>query len=428
MALMRGDIPADNNACPRSKIGRFLRDHDPQTPCLIMDVDAVARRYVRFKDSFFADASPSFSGRIFYALKANPAKEIIARLRAMGCCFDAASYEEIRKCLECGVAPEAISWGNTIKRDDQIALAHAKGVRLFAFDSIEELVKISENAPNSKVFCRIETDHHGSVCPLSAKFGCTAAEAALWLRQARQLGLEPYGISFHVGSQQIEPGQWRNAIRAAAAIYHHLREEDDIRLPMLNLGGGFPVHYRHDVPSWAVLFRTIKEAIRQYFAGFIPPDIVFEPGRAIVADAGIIRSRVLLVTYRRHCVPHSASDRCDGLDIGAPKKIGKDAAIGDKMRWAYMDVGRSNGLTEAVNHRIVYPACEERASSTGRVKTVLAGPTCDWSDVLNDHYPCLLSDRLAVGDYLHLHNTGAYTQSCSTVGFNGFAPLSSYLL
>ena len=126
------------------KIAAYFADHSPATPCLVLDVDRVEHNY-----RTLLSALPL--ARVYYAVKANPAAPILERLAGLGSSFDAASFEEIEFCLAAGAAPSAISYGNTIKKVSAIQRAHAAGVGMFAFDSIEELEKLAEHAPGARV-------------------------------------------------------------------------------------------------------------------------------------------------------------------------------------------------------------------------------------------------------------------------------------
>ena len=175
----------------------FLATRRPEGPCLVVDLDVVRENYLAFEK-----ALPD--SRIFYAVKANPAPEILRLLASLGSCFDTASVAEIEMALEAGATPDRISYGNTIKKESDIARAFELGIRLFAVDCVEEVEKIARAAPGSRVFCRVLTDGAGAEWPLSRKFGCMPAMAVDVLRQAKALGLAPYGVSFHVGSQQTD--------------------------------------------------------------------------------------------------------------------------------------------------------------------------------------------------------------------------------
>ncbi len=138
-------------------------------PCLVVDLDVVRENYVGF-----ARALPDT--RVFYAVKANPAPEVLSLLASLGSCFDTASVVEIEQVLAAGASPDRISFGNTIKKERDVARAYALGVRLFAVDCEAEVEKIARVAPGSKVFCRILCDGSGAEWPLSRKFGCVARD------------------------------------------------------------------------------------------------------------------------------------------------------------------------------------------------------------------------------------------------------------
>ncbi|HXO02810.1 MAG TPA: type III PLP-dependent enzyme, partial [Stellaceae bacterium] len=193
------------------KIARFLSENAPATPCLIVDLDIIGKAYDMLR-RYLSIAS------VYYAVKANPAAEIVAMLAEKGSNFDVASPAEISLCLDNGATPERLSFGNTIKKERDIATAYAAGVRLFAFDSEAELGKLARVAPDARVFCRILVSCEGADWPLSRKFGCTPEMAVKLLCRARDFGLDPYGVSFHVGSQQTDLGQWDGAVASAARM------------------------------------------------------------------------------------------------------------------------------------------------------------------------------------------------------------------
>ncbi|MFM7611018.1 MAG: alanine racemase, partial [Alphaproteobacteria bacterium] len=223
------------------KIARFLRDNAPPTPCLVLDVDRVEEKYRAMHAALPLT-------RIYFAVKANPAAPILERLVKLGSSFDAASFEEVQACLNAGARPEAISYGNTIKKASAIAAAHKAGVSMFAFDSIEELEKLARHAPGARVYCRILVQNEGAEWPLSRKFGCELKMARDLMLKAGDMGLDPYGISFHVGSQQTKTATYEGAIARVAMLFTDLKEAG-VKLRMVNLGGGYPVRYRAEVPG-----------------------------------------------------------------------------------------------------------------------------------------------------------------------------------
>jgi len=363
----------------------------PPTPCLVVDLEVVAAQYRRL-----ATALPMAS--VYYAVKANPAPEVLRVLVQLGSSFDVASPGEVDLCLDAGASPDMLSYGSTIKKNADIAYAYGRGVRLFAFDSIGELEKIAENAPGSGVMCRILTSNEGAEWPLSRKFGCEIDMGATLLGLARPMGLDATGVMFHVGSQQRHPHQWDDALALTARLFSELAD-CGVDLRVVNLGGGFPATYRAHVPPIEAYADAITKAMAHHF-GDQPPRTIVEPGRYIVGDAGVIRSEVVLVSRKRE---------------------------NDERRWVYLDVGIFGGLAEAIGEAIKYrvvTSCD--GGPVGSV--VLAGPTCDSVDILYERADYPLPLALTAGDTVDILSAGAYTTTYATVGFNGFEPLASYCI
>ncbi|APT57568.1 type III PLP-dependent enzyme [Roseomonas gilardii] len=371
------------------KIAQFLRDAAPATPCLVLDVDRVEENYRRLRA-----AMPQ--ARIYYAVKANPAAPILDRLVGLGSSFDAASYEEISACLDAGAAPDSISYGNTIKKESAIKAAFDRGIRMFAFDSEGELKKLARSAPGARVYCRILVGNDGAEWPLSRKFGCEIEMAKTLMIQAAELGLDPFGLSFHVGSQQTKTTAYEAAIAKAAMLFTDLQEAG-VKVRMVNLGGGYPVRYRAEVPEIDAFGAAIMGAMAQHFGNALP-DIVIEPGRFIVGDAGVVSAEVVLVSRK---------------------------AENDPVRWVYLDIGRFGGLAETEGESIKY---DFRTPHDGEDEgpVTIAGPTCDSTDTLYEKSNYRLPLALDAGDRIELLATGAYVTTYASQRFNGFAPLAEH--
>ena len=371
------------------KIARFLVEQQPATPCLVLDVD-------RVEANFRALQRALPLARIYYAVKANPARQVLERLVRLGSSFDAASFEEVAGCLDAGARPEAISYGNTIKKASAIRAAFQRGVTLFAFDSAEELEKLAVNAPGARVYCRILVENEGADWPLSRKFGTTVERAKELMLRAGSMGLDPYGLSFHVGSQQTTTRAYEVAIGKVAMLFTDLTEAG-VNLRMMNLGGGFPTRYRDPVPEIDQFGDAIMTTMTEHFGNALP-EMLVEPGRFIVGDAGLVSAEVVLVSRRD---PN------------------------DPVRWVYLDIGRFGGLAEtegeAIKYRIVTP---HDGGATGPV--AIAGPTCDGADILYERSNYRLPLALASGDRVELLSAGAYVTTYASQRFNGFAPLAEY--
>lgn len=385
-----GAAPVPGLSGAPAAVREFLDRNAPETPCLVLDLDVVRRRYAALRAAL-PDA------RVCYAVKANPDPDVVSELAALGSSFDVASPGEIDLCLSLGAAPESLSYGNPIKKAAHVAHAHERGVRLFATDSESDLDNIADAAPGSQVFCRLLVGDAGSRTPFGRKFGCTPDTAVHLLRRAADRGLDPWGVSFHIGSQQLDPVAWEHGIAAARRVFDGLAEYG-IKPRMVNLGGGLPATYTQPAPVLDDYAARIELALEQQF-GPDRPELLVEPGRHLVGDAGVLSSEVVLVT------PDSSGEG----------------------RWVYLDVGRYNGLAETEGEAITYRIRTSRdGDPAGPV--VLAGPTCDGDDVLYQHDRYELPLTLRPGDRVELLSSGAYTASYSSVGFNGFAPLPTYVV
>jgi ornithine decarboxylase len=374
-----------------ARIREFLKQRTDVGPCLVVDLDVVRENY-----SNFAKALPD--SKVFYAVKANPAPEILKLLAGLGCCFDVASMSEIEAVLAAGVTPERISYGNTVKKEREIAAAFRLGVSLFAVDCEAEVEKIARAAPASRVICRIHCDGSGAEWPLSRKFGCEPAYAADILEFAHKQGLVPHGVSFHVGSQQHNIEAWDRALASTAAVFRACAERG-IALSVVNLGGGFPARYVRKTPKLESYGKAIFRSLRKHFGNAVPETIV-EPGRGLVGNAGMIEAEVVLIAKR------------------SPE---------DEVRWVYLDIGKFHGLAETIDESIRYPirTAKDRDDTA---PCIIAGPTCDSVDVLYEKTPYPLPVSLAIGDKVLIEAAGAYTATYSSVGFNGFPPLRQYVI
>jgi ornithine decarboxylase len=362
-----------------------------QTPCLVIDVAVAAAQYHRIAAAFAG-------AQIHYAVKANPELPVLRALVAAGCKFDVAGRGEIDLCLAAGADPAALSYGHTIKKAVDVADAYARGVRTFAFDSLGELMKIAAHAPGATVLCRLLASSTGALWPLSRKFGCVPEMAADLMRRAAELGLDAAGLSFHVGSQQLDPDRWEPSIATAAELFTELRA-DGLEPRILNAGGGFPVDYRTPVAPIEEYATAIDNAMAKHF-GADRPELMIEPGRYVAAPAGVLHTSVVLVSQKSY---------------------------DDEPRWIYLDAGRFGGLAETEDEAIQYRLVTPRdGGASGPV--VLAGPTCDSVDILYQHAAYDLPLNLEVGDVVRIMGAGAYTATYASVGFNGLPPLRTLCL
>ena len=370
-----------------SRLEEYIRANAFEIPTLVLDIDKVESNYNELKAGM-----PS--ANIHYAVKANPHPAILSRLVKLGCRFDAASTQEIQMCLDVGAKPADISYGNTIKRASDIAWAWSKGILLFSADSEEELAKLADNAPGCQVFIRLLVSSAEAEWPLSRKFGCSTSYAIPLLDMARDLGLDPVGLSFHVGSQTKHPYMWYDCLDTVAAIWNVAREEGH-DLWLLNIGGGFPAYYGVDITGAAAYGAELMAAIDARFDGVTY--VMAEPGRGMTGSAGAIAAECVLVSRK---------------------------TPGDPVRWVYLNVGRFSGLAEAEGESIKYQFVTIGKESEKTTACIVAGPTCDSADVLYERNKVEFPVSLTSGDRVIIKTCGAYTSTYSTIAFNGFPPLS----
>ena len=348
------------------------------TPYLLLDL---ARAKERFAE--LAAALPGVA--VHYAVKANPHPRLLACLHAAGCRFEAASWAEVRAAIRAGAEPSTVLFTHPVKPAADIARAHQAGVWRFAADSDTELHKIAQNAPGSAVLLRLDTRATGAIGD-QGKFGIAPGRAPQLARLAISLGLTPYGLAFHVGSQTMNPAAWDAPIRQCGQIMTDLAA-DQIKLAMLDVGGGFPARYDTDPPPLASYAATITTAAAQLP---YPVQLACEPGRAIAAPAGTMIASVIGTAWRAGTLRVS------------------------------LDTGAFHGLIEALEsgRELRFPVTIPGARDRTPLPCTLTGPSCDSQDTILDEV-WLPAPR--AGDRVLIGNTGAYTTCYSgRSSFNGY--------
>jgi ornithine decarboxylase len=356
------------------KVINYIAVSDLEPPYLLMDKELV-------KEKITLIGKNIRNSKVFYAVKANPDIEVLRYLNQFGVGYEIAAEGELRMLAEIGVEPERIITSNPIKTFRFLKEAVDYGVTYFAYDSMAEIKKLKEHAPGCNVYARLTVPNEGSEWPLSKKFGVEVEEAAKLLFEAKEAGLNPVGITFHVGSQCNNVYNWNSALDKASELWD-LASANGIKLNVLDIGGGYPINYKKKVVDIPSIEAKIDKAVRQNF----PEDVqVFlEPGRPVVGDAGVFVSTV----------------------------IGK-AARGDE-NWLYIDVGVFNGLMESVGG-IKYNYV---VGSRGEPKKwTIAGPSCDSFDVIDRE---VMLPEPEIGNRILIPSAGAYTISYASE-FNGFS-------
>jgi ornithine decarboxylase len=351
------------------------------TPVLFLDFSHINTTYTRFAQAF-----PG--GLIYYAVKANANPDILRLVVSRGGGLEIASLAELERALDAGATGAQIICSNPIKNPTFLRRMHAVGVYAMVVDSSFEVDKIAQYAPGSRVYVRLSVDNSGAVLPLAGKFGVDGEQALALCDQARALGLQPIGLSFHVGSQCLSPENWVNAIRACGETWRAAAEAGH-RFYFLDIGGGFPAGHYH-TPSIPTI-EAIGAAVMAAVSGEIPmtPNLmlVLEPGRGLVGEAGRLLTTVVGQAQR-----------------GAET-------------WLYLDAGVFNGLMETYEGfpPVVRPLSEESAARETRYYT-LAGPSCDSCDVVARH---IALPEVRIGERLVFYDAGAYTSEYAAA-FNGF--------
>lgn len=366
----------------------LLSIHHHPTPYILTDLNRV-RDNLRTLQHLLPRVS------MFYAIKSRSDREIIEAIDDVVEGYDIASLGEYEYLRSLGVLPGRILYSNPVKVPDHITSTYHDGVRYYAFDSLEELKKISDYAPDSNIYLRIKVSDYGSRFPLSSKFGVDKLHAVAYADTAREMGLNMMGIAFHVGSQSENPHTWEAAFEAAGDTIRRLTAAG-IHIRMLNIGGGFPSVYTEKIASIKEIAKAINEAIDKYIPENI--DIVAEPGRYVVADSSVIASSVIGREHRGN------------------------------SEWLFLDMGVFQGLMETLEMEgwryPVFTKYGKRASDFSR-PFVLTGPTCDAYDTIGMHYQ--LPSDIKVGDRIYIGMTGAYTTVYQSY-FNGFEPPKPYFI
>src|SRR5512146_151663 len=342
-------------------------------PFLILDTAIVREKARRFRA-----AMPRV--RPHYAVKANPDPRVLKVLVEEGAGFELASIAELDLLLSLGVPAAEVFYSNPVKSRDSIAYAAGKGVEWFVLDSVDELRRVHSVKSDAKLYLRVATPNIGSDWPLSGKFGAGAAETREIIATAAKLGADLAGVTFHVGSQCRNPENWRVGMEKARAVFDAMTKAG-LKPRLLDIGGGFPVRHVRPIPSIEVIGNVVNEALKAFPAEV---QVIAEPGRYLVSDAGYFVCRVLGTASR-----------------------------GSK-RWLHLDAGLFGGIietTEGLKYRI-------RTDRSGPdVTWNVAGPTCDSVDVILRDEP--LPSDLQEGDFFYLRNAGAYTTAYASE-FNGF--------
>ena len=363
-----------------------------KTPFLAIFLNEVKNRFLHLKENF-----KSFD--FYYSVKANPQEKIIRLLGGLNSHFEVASLNELKLCLKNHSSKQTkFIFSNTLKKASDIKSAYKLGVRTFVCDCDEDLQKLVQFAPKSNIYFRLINDGKGAEWPLSKKFGTTTKNILRLAELCVKKKLTPYGLSFHVGSQQKKISSWLKSIEQTHTIYKKLAKKN-IFLKAMNLGGGLPSHYLTPSPSLEALSKAILPVLKKKYNG-TNMRFLIEPGRYLVGSSGVIVSEV----------------------------ISKRTLSKKRPTWLYLDIGVFNGLIETLGEAIKYPIWTNENGCANTKPYVLAGPTCDSADIMYQHFLYHLPSNLSAGNKVYFFSAGAYTYPYSSICFNGFLPLPCYVL
>lgn len=378
-------------------------------PLILVSRAGALRALARLRDAF-----PGVS--VHYAVKACSEAPLLMALAQAGCGFELASAGELPALAGVEVAPDSLICGNPVRASAQTAALYSAGVRVFAADSVEEVARTARAAPGARLLLRVAVPARSAAAshaatsppdaawwPMRDTFGALPADVSAIAAAATAHGVEVAGVCLHVGSHCTEPEAWVRGATAAGTTLVALRAAGH-PARVLSLGGGFPAEIEGscgpapwppdvsaskpapqsvEVPSIESIAGALSPALAQ-----LPPDttLIAEPGRYIVASAGVLLTRVTAVRTHRG------------------------------QRWLQLDCGIHNGLIES-SRGVPYRIRPLRGSGE-RVAWRIAGPSCDGADVLPGEW--LLPAGIAEGDWLAIDGAAAYAQSRASA-FNGLA-------
>ena len=360
-------------------VEQLINQLKPEKPVYCIRKNSIQSAVEYFKNNF--------PGKILYAVKTNPHPQVIKKIIESGVNqFDVASIEEIKSIKDFSQTAKC-SFMHTVKSRNDIKDAYFKyGIKTFALDTKDELIKIIESTNNAKdleLFVRVAVSNEHAEIDLSKKFGALNSEAIGLFRLSKQYAKKT-GLSFHVGSQCMHPISYTKGIKEIGNIIKKTKIIPDY----INVGGGFPTIYPDLIPqNLDNYFNEIKISLKNLKLNKIP-EIICEPGRALVAESG---STIVRVNLR-------------------------------KKQKLYINDGTYGTLFDAGNPNIVYPSKMIKETTNKIISKKLTafdffGPTCDSMDYMKG--PFLLPNNIKENDYIELGQLGAYGLTFRTK-FNGY--------
>jgi ornithine decarboxylase len=347
------------------------------TPLICVSRSAVRRNYETLRNGL-----PGVE--FYYAAKSNPDATILRTLRESGCQIDVCSVGELHAALDAGFTPEQMLHTHPCKTLANLMTCYRAGLRWFVYDNRAELHKLKQHTPDVTLLLRVAMSSASSLINLSAKFGCAPTEAVDLLLEAKSLGMRVNGLEFHVGSQTTSPEDYNVAFGRIRRIYDAAADAG-VELEVIDFGGGMPAPYRDAVLTLDTFCDSLRQSLETHF-GDLPVRLVAEPGRGVSAETSTLITSV----------------------------IGKSVRPNGKTQYI-IDDGLYGSFSGKVYDHVDYPLLAEDAVIRATDPCVVAGPTCDSTDVVCTDQE--LPD-LAIGELLLVPTMGAYTNASAST-FNG---------
>ena len=377
-------IRLNKNMTTQELICFLLNDTVNDIPFYIININKIIDSYKKWT-TLLPYITP------YYAVKCNYNIVLLETLSELGCNFDCASKNEIKKVMEIVNDPNRIIFANPCKMISHLEYANDQNVSLMTFDCPEELYKIKQYYSSAKLILRIAVDDSNSVCKFSSKFGCLLSDVPSLLEIAKNLELNVEGVSFHVGSGCMSVNSFYQAIKDCNRVFK-IAKEYDIDMRVIDIGGGFSGNNK--IIDFEDIVKSIHEGITDFFSEDVLTNkihFIAEPGRYFAQNSHIL---VVTITGKKCIVDNK----------------------GEKMFIYYLNDGLYNSFNcivfDYANFNLIplFPIKGEL------YKSKIFGPTCDSIDVIKEN---IMLTEYFIGDHFYIEDFGAYTVSASS-GFNGF--------
>lgn len=348
------------------------------TPCIII----FSKNMIENID-FFANTLNFKTEEIFYPIKVNSDEDLLKIMQKRGVGFEIGAISEAELLHSLQISMKKVLFGNPVKSVDSVKRAYNLGIRRFGADNKNEILKLSQNAPNSDVYFRISIDNSGAEWELTEKFGCSFEEIPELFQLAKEHGLNATGISFHVGWNNRSLITWKRVYESISSNIANLKTKN-ILLKSINIGGGFPAHSGNQYEQLSEISNLILHHLNEWRNQGI--QVIAEPGSFFMANSGVMIVSVI------DCI----------------KRRGKN--------WVYIDSGVFQGFYWILSG-LTYSISALNSDCTNYTEMIVCGPTCDTHDVFS--YRVSLPETIKPGDKLIIYPAGAYIHSAQN--YNGFS-------